>query len=233
MGACFHPFAAKENHSHLTRGWPPVAGARAHESRPRRITLRMCSSVWNFAPAFLARSCKSRSKCWFGFLLRLRKRYSESLRVRQCAKFMKTLATATPLLAKMRLGLSSEAATVVRNQHDKQFHSRDVKTLVGCEKHHSPRALGRSAEPAERNIVGKQTAIDQQFGSRDVPTVARGKKYRGLGNLMGRMPPASGEVLQRPEISALFRAASRDAPARMRANSSPPNRQATSCPRDR
>ena len=36
----------------------------------------------------------------------------------------------------------------------KQFRARDVATVIGCEKHHGPRDLIGSAEPAERNSVG-------------------------------------------------------------------------------
>src|SRR5258708_3923005 len=63
----------------------------------------------------------------------------------------------------------------------KQFHSRDVATVVGCEKHHGLRDLIGCTQPAERNIVGTQTAIYQQFRSRDVPAVVGREKHHGLG----------------------------------------------------
>ena len=37
---------------------------------------------------------------------------------------------------------------------DKQFRSRDVAAVVGCEKHHGLRDLIGCTEPAERNTVG-------------------------------------------------------------------------------
>src|SRR5947209_18302924 len=36
----------------------------------------------------------------------------------------------------------------------KQFRSRDVAAVVGCEKHHGLRDLIGCAEPAERNAIG-------------------------------------------------------------------------------
>src|SRR2546428_11965722 len=37
---------------------------------------------------------------------------------------------------------------------DKQFRSRDVAAVVGCEKHHGLRNLIRCAKPAQRNTTG-------------------------------------------------------------------------------
>src|SRR6266478_6068397 len=38
----------------------------------------------------------------------------------------------------------------------KQFRSRDVTAVVGCEKHHGLRDLIGCAEPAERNTAGQR-----------------------------------------------------------------------------
>src|SRR5258708_7528228 len=77
----------------------------------------------------------------------------------------------------------------------KQFLSRDLATVVGCEKHHGLRDLIGCTEPAERNIVGKQTAIHEQLRSRNVPTVVGRKKRHGLGDCMVYAIPAEQPLL--------------------------------------
>jgi len=41
---------------------------------------------------------------------------------------------------------------------DKQFHSRDVATVIRCEKHHCPSNFVRLAKPAERDCAGYHLA---------------------------------------------------------------------------
>ena len=52
----------------------------------------------------------------------------------------------------------------------KQFRSRDVAAVVGCEKHHGLRDLIGCTEPAERNTVGNhlQALLAHFCGSQQV-----------------------------------------------------------------
>src|ERR671935_1041962 len=52
----------------------------------------------------------------------------------------------------------------------KQFRSRDVAAVVGCEKHHGLGDLIGCTEPAERNAVGKhlQVLLARSCGSHQV-----------------------------------------------------------------
>src|SRR5260221_12884383 len=82
-----------------------------------------------------------------------------------------------------------------RHGSHKQFHSRDVATVVGCETHRGLRDLIGCTEPAERNIVGNQTVIHKRFRSRDVATVVEREKHHGLGNRMSCATPVAQPLL--------------------------------------
>src|ERR1700739_256478 len=54
--------------------------------------------------------------------------------------------------------LRSRTARLGKTAVDKQFHSRDVATVIRCEKHHCPSNFVRLAKPAERYCAGYHLA---------------------------------------------------------------------------
>src|SRR5258708_39309287 len=56
----------------------------------------------------------------------------------------------------LRFGL--EPLDLGKTAVDKQFHSRDVATVIRCEKHNSPSNFVRLAKPADRDCAGYHLA---------------------------------------------------------------------------